>query len=62
MKHSQVSARNSRCIKPLLVLAVVAFVAAGCKSSVITPPGGVSMPVPSGGGMPSPPSGGQSGG
>ncbi len=48
-------------LKPALLAVVVAIVTAGCKTQAITPPGGVSMPMPPpSGGMPGP-SGGSSG-
>ena len=52
MNNSQALETVSSWFKPLALIAFAALVAAGCKSSVITPPGGVSVPVPSGGGLP----------
>ena len=67
MKLSQSVTKLTYWIKPLLVLALTALLASGCKSEMTGPSGGAGMPPPpSGGGMPTPPSppsgGGQSGG
>jgi hypothetical protein len=53
MTHSQTAKTGFRWLKPLIIIAFGALVAAGCKTTPTTTGG---MPSPPGGGMPAPPS------